>query len=149
MRHFLNVISAHWLSEVLFEQAHPAGDSLSDGAILARSINTQAYFVLVFSQLEAEINGLCGDLICRMQALPHSKDRRAWDIIDDRNVRGLHFMKRVALLTAKGGRVYNRIKELYEARSMIAHGELLSESLDLTLIAEEIQDIAAQLKDAL
>lgn len=153
MKHFDDVTAVFRLIDAHFEQ-RMIDALLGDGGIpgydtleAQRRINAQAYFALLFSQLEAEANSLCGDLIGHMQAQPASRDRRAWDIIDDKNIRGLHFMKRVALLTTKGGTVYKRVKELYDTRNSIAHGDLLSDSLDLTPIAEEMQDIAAQLKD--
>lgn len=149
MKYFSDMASAHLLSDLYFEGEEQAGGPFLEGSIRLRSINDQAYFVLLFSQLEAEVNRLCAELIRHKQAQSDWWDRRAWDILDPREkpLRAISLMNRVALLTAKGGRVYNRVKELYEARSMIAHGELLAAPLDLAKIAKEMQDIASQLQE--
>lgn len=109
-------------------------------------INSQAYFALLFSQLETEINELCGALIRHRQSGEDWMERRAWEILGQKDVRNIHFMDRTALLTRKGGTVYNRIKQLYDTRNKIAHGDLLTESLDVAEIAKDIERIAVQLK---
>lgn len=113
-----------------------------------KRINAQAYFMLMFPQLESEVNRLCEELIRHMQTQAGWAERRAWDILDHREdrIRNIRFLNRVALLTDKGGTVYKRVKELYEARNRIAHGELLAEALDVAEIAKELRSIAAQLK---
>jgi len=115
-----------------------------------KHINAQAYFMLLFSQLESEVNRLCEELIRHMQTRADWAERRAWDILEHREdrIRNIRFLNRIALLTDKGGTVYKRVKELYEIRNKIAHGGLLTESLDVAEIAKDIERIAAQLKGA-
>lgn len=112
------------------------------------TVNRLAYFLLLFSQLEAEVNQLCQDLIRQRRASPVWAERRAWDILEhsDDRLRSIPFLNRVALLTDKGGTVYKRVKQLYEIRNKIAHGDLQIESLDVAQIAKDIERIAVSLK---
>ncbi len=155
MRHFRNIVAT--LEDTDDSYARAMTEAAIEGDVhfymeleTRKLINAQAYFTLLFSQLEAEVNSLCRTLIDHMQAQPDWMERRAWDIIDHREdrLRSLAFLKRVALLTDKGGPVYKRIKDLYEARNKIAHGELLAELPDVTEVTKDIQHIAEQLKGA-
>jgi hypothetical protein len=112
--------------------------------------NKNAYFLLLFSQFEAEINRLCQEVIRKKRASPIWMERRAWDILDpdDKRIKNIAFLNRVALLTDKGGTVYNRVNQLYQIRNNIAHGKLQIESLDVAEIAKEIEQIAAELNEA-
>lgn len=113
-------------------------------------INSQAYFLLVFAQFEAELNRLCARLIERMKAQADWKDRRVWDDLEHHpdRIRNIPVMRKVALLTDRQGAVYRRIKELYDIRNRIAHGNLLTEELDVDEVAKEIQRVAAELNEA-
>ncbi len=152
MRHFDNVLSAYRAAAADLDRRFLEAFFGEDGAPrlgdveLWSRISSQAYFALLFSQLETEINELCGALIRHRRSGDDWMERRAWEILGQRDVRNIHFMDRVALLTRKGGTVYNRIKELYDTRNKIAHGDLLTESLDVADIAKDIERIAVQLK---
>nr|WP_255542290.1 HEPN domain-containing protein [Azospirillum sp. INR13] len=110
-------------------------------------VNQQAFFVLLFALFDAKLNTHSSALIKRMRSQTEWRDRRAWDLLDDK-VRNMQLMQRVALLTDKGGDVYKRIKELYDIRNRIAHGTLLTEEIDVAEIAREIQLFAAGLNEA-
>lgn len=153
MSDILSVINAYLHSDEHFEQlgeddCERGGDVMAEVWENLRTVNAAAYFVLLFSQLEARINGLCREVIVRNQEAPHSAERRAWDILDPdpARIRSIRFMSRVALLTDRGGTVYKRVKELYDTRNKIAHGGPLTEPLDMAEIARDIERIAVQLK---
>lgn len=153
MRYFDDVFAVFEHTNEHFEQrlldALIGNDDAPEWGVVERQqkIHQRAYFVLLFSQLETEVNRLCGELIRRMQALPDSEIRRAWDILDAGNDQDRSFMNRVAFLTNKNGKVYRRVKELYLTRSKIVHGDLLAEPPELTRVATEMQDIASQLQE--
>lgn len=113
-------------------------------------INSQAYFLLFFAQFESELNRLCARLIERMKAQADWKDRRVWDDLEHHpdRIRNIPVIRKVALLTDRQGAVYRRIKELYDIRNRIAHGNLLTEELDVDEVAKEIQRFAAELNEA-
>jgi hypothetical protein len=46
-----------------------------------RRLNDQAYFVLCWGQLEAEINEVCREAIRRRRDSPQWNARRGWDLI--------------------------------------------------------------------
>lgn len=153
MKHFDDVVTAfeiantyipHW-SLTLDDSDDPERAQERDRLI---AVNANAYSLLLFSQLEAEVNQLCQDLIRQRRASPVWAERRAWDILEhsDDRLRSIPFLNRVALLTDKGGTVYKRVKELYEIRNKIAHGDLQIESLDVAQIAKDIERIAVSLK---
>lgn len=153
MKHFDDVVTAfeiantyipHW-SLTLDDSDDPERVQERDRLI---AVNANAYSLLLFSQLEAEVNQLCLDLIRRRRASPVWAERRAWDILEhsDDRLRSIPFLNRVALLTDKGGTVYKRVKELYEIRNKIAHGDLQIESLDVAQTAKDIERIAVSLK---
>lgn len=153
MKHFDDVVTAfeiantyipHW-SLTLDDCDDPERVQERDRLI---AVNANAYSLLLFSQLEAEVNQLCQDLIRQRRASPIWAERRAWDILEhsDDRLRSIPFLNRVALLTDKGGTVYKRVKELYEIRNKIAHGDLQIESLDVAQIAKDIERIAVSLK---
>lgn len=158
MRHYDDVFAALKLADDRFDSLgvefllEVEGAHELEAAVRWSQINEQAYFLLLFSQFEAEVNRICGELIRYNQSHANWIERRCWDILDassEERMRNLNFLKRVALLTDKGGPVYKRVKELYDTRNRIAHGDLLARTLDVTEIAKEIQRIAEQLKGPL
>lgn len=149
MKHFADVIAAYSATTSLLHDLKHGGTGGSGDDRYERSlvVNDCAYFMLMFSQFEDEVNRLCEGLIRRKKALCEWEERRSWDILDDKQVRTLGFMRRVALLTEKGGRIYNRVKALYEVRNAIAHGSILFATVELGPVARDLQDIASQLQE--
>lgn len=115
-----------------------------------RLITQQAFFFLLIAQFEVELNRLSSALIERMKKQADWRDRRAWDGLEHGSdkIRNIPVMRKVALLTDKSGDVYKRIKELYHIRNLIAHGNLLTEEIDIAEVADEIQRFAAGLNEA-
>jgi len=85
---------------------------------LLRSINDQAFFMMLFACFEGRITDLCKRLVDSRSKASAWRRRRAWDTID---VSRLHFMRKAALLIEKGSADYQRIDGLYDVRCDIAH----------------------------
>lgn len=154
MKYFHDVVAAFTITNADSDQrtlkaiAGNADVSLLEELLRNSTINGQAYFVLLFTQLETEVNRLCEDAIWSGRNLPDWTQRRAWDVLGQKDVRNIHFMDRVALLTDKGRTVYKLIKELYDTRNKIAHGDLLTEIPDVAETAKDIERIVAELNEA-
>jgi len=67
-------------------------------------VNDQAYFVLCWGQLEAEIDQACREAIRRHRNDTSWSVRRAWDLYnpDDKRISGLSFEDRTALVVDHG-----------------------------------------------
>ena len=63
-------------------------------------INDQAYFVLAWGQLEADIEEVCRETIRKAQLHRSWKQRRAWTLYDpdNRRLSGLRFEQRLMLV---------------------------------------------------
>ncbi len=66
--------------------------------------NDQAYFVLAWGQLEADIDEACQDAIRSGQSSKHRRCHRAWSLYNpsDRRLFGLSFENRLTLVLEKG-----------------------------------------------
>jgi hypothetical protein len=109
-----------------------------------RFYNDQAYYVMLFAQLEQFVDAQCTKLIDVKKRSPVWKNRRLWDSTDaDR----LQFMRKVALLTEKGAATYNKIDQYYDLRCDIAHGTPLAPGAIVILVAvQEFRQFARDLK---
>jgi hypothetical protein len=88
-----------------------------------RFYNDQAYYVMFFAQLEQFIDSQCARLIDKKKRSRVWKSRRLWDSTDPGR---MQFMRKVALLTQKGGTTYQKIEQYYDRRCDIAHGTHLA-----------------------
>jgi len=85
-----------------------------------KDLNDQAYFMMIFAQFEDRINEYVKELVEKKNLASSWWKKRPWTIIE---IDRLSFMQKVALLTPKGGKEYNRVHELYyNLRNRIAHG---------------------------
>ncbi len=126
--------------EDLRERHDAAGeDDERDRVAREQEINDQAYFVLAWGQLEADIDEACRDAIRHGQSQDDWRTRRAWSLYnpDDRRLSGLSFEKRLALVLARDSGEWRRTMQFYSVRNRIAHGTLLSERID---VSGEIQE---------
>jgi hypothetical protein len=111
----------------------------------ARMFNDQAYFLMLFAQLEQHINVQVAKLIDRKKALPRWQDRRLWqEAKSDR----ISFMQKVALLSEKGQTTYNRMDTLYhDFRCAIAHGNTAAVGpIFIPTVVAELKGLAAALR---
>ena len=78
----------------------PAPDPVDD----EQRINDQAYFVLAWGQLEADIEDACREAIREGQSHEDWRHRRAWSLYnpEDRRLSGLTFENRLTLVVEKG-----------------------------------------------
>ncbi|MFH1035829.1 MAG: hypothetical protein V1806_15085 [Pseudomonadota bacterium] len=109
-----------------------------------RDLNDKAYFLLLFAQFEFYVNERCSALIKTESTATSWKQRRPWYILDHRDVIRIDFMKRIALLTEKGCRAFNKINEYYKSRNSLAHGDLPSTAAPLPSIAEDLKIFSEQ-----
>jgi len=112
-----------------------------------RSINDQAYFVLAWGQLEANIDEACREAVRAGQSHDDWRHRRAWSLYnpDDRRLSGLSFENRLTLVLEKGGDDWKRTMELYNVRNQIAHSALLSARIDMARVIEDFFRIQSSL----
>jgi hypothetical protein len=114
-------------------------------------LTDQAYFVLCWGQLEAEIDDACRSAIRRRKANANWEMRRGFDFYnpDDKRLSGLIFDRRVALvLDVRGGpgSPYAKVMQYYETRNRIAHGSLAATRIDVVEVIAEFFVIQADLK---
>jgi hypothetical protein len=112
-----------------------------------RQLNDQAYFIMLFAQLEDKINRLCVSLITKKKGLAKWGMRRSWDVIEHADIDRFPFKKRVALLVEKGTTDYNDIKDYYDIRNDIAHGNVSAVgTIIITTVAAHIKEISSRLR---
>ena len=122
-------------------------DSESDPITRKQQINDQAYFVLAWGQLEADVVETCRETIRKAQQDSDWRVRRAWDLYDPENRRlsGLSFENRLSLVLEKGTDTWKRTMQLYSVRNQIAHGTLLSERIDVSSVIQDFCVIQSSL----
>jgi hypothetical protein len=141
--------------DAYFESLHAQAVAASDQAAVERvkikqRLNDQAYFVLCWGQLEAEIDAACRAAIRSRKAHADWAVRRAWDLYnpDDKRLSGLSFEDRVALVVDRSGGPSNpwaRIQHHYAIRNQIAHGRLWPDRIDVTSVVGEFYQIQGAL----
>jgi hypothetical protein len=113
-------------------------------------LNDQAYFVLCWGQLEAEIDEACRAAIRRRQGNASWDMRRGFDFYDadDRRLSGLPLDRRVAVVLDRNGgpgSPYAKVMAYYETRNKIAHGRLEAKRIDVSEVAGDFYVIQAAL----
>ena len=131
--------------EDLREQHDAAGEAGErDRVARQQRLNEQAWFVLAWGQLEAEIGDACREVIRSGQSQEEWRDRRAWSLYDSDNPR-LSFRNRLTLVLDRSSDEWKRTLELYEVRNQIAHGDLRSEGIDVSTVIEDFHRIQTSL----
>jgi hypothetical protein len=104
-----------------------------------QTINDHAFFVILFACFEDRVNTLCRSLVARKQRLRSWRHRRLWDAVEIDRIESVPFMRRASFLMDRGSADYSKVRELYDARCLIAHGspEQVG-SLNLALRYQEI-----------
>jgi hypothetical protein len=113
-------------------------------------INDQAYFVLCWGQLEAEIDDACRATIARRQADQSWEMRRGFDFYDpqDKRLSGLPFERRAAtVLDRNGGKgsPWAKVMNYYGMRNPIAHGNIKATRIDVSLVVQDFYVIQGAL----
>ena len=131
--------------EGLRDRHNAAGESEErDRVARQQLLNEQAYFVLAWGQLEAEVGEACRDAIRLGQSHEDWWKRRAWSLYDSDNPR-LSFRNRLMLVLDRTSDEWRRTMELYEVRNQVSHGDLLSEGIDVPTVIEEFYRIQSSL----
>ena len=130
--------STGFLGNLRDSRAAAGEDDERDRVARERELNDQAWFVLAWGQLETDIDEACRAAIRHAQSHEDWRYRRAWSLYNpnDRRLSGLSFENRLALVLEKGSGEWKRTMQLYNVRNQIAHGNLLSERID---VSSEIQ----------
>ena len=110
-------------------------------------INDQAYFVLAWGQFEATIKEACREAIQDGQEQGDWKQQRAWLLysVQDRRLSGLSFEAQLSLVLKKGTSYWKQAIRHYNVRNQIAHGNLLSERIDVPRVIQEFYVIQSYL----
>ena len=127
-------------------ERHDAAGEADERDRLARQqgLNEQAYFVLAWGQLEADIDDACRDAIRRGKAQDDWRHRRAWSVYDEENPR-LSFRNRLTLVLDRSSEEWKRTLELYQVRNQIAHGDLRHAGINLPTVIEDLNRIQSSL----
>jgi hypothetical protein len=112
---------------------------------LIRDANSQAYFALMFAQFEDVVNTFAEGLIRKRRSSTSWGHRRAWEIIDVKDVSRVPFMNRVALLCDKSGSDYKSVNDYYKLRCKIDHGDTVP-SIDVSRVRDDLLAIAKRMK---
>lgn len=110
-------------------------------------INDQAYFVLAWGQLEADVDEACRDVIRSGQSQQDWRFRRIWSLYDpdSRRLSGLSFENRLSLVLNKNSAEWKTTMKHYELRNRIAHGKLNSSRIDVVNVIEQFSYIIGAL----
>ena len=131
--------------EDLREQHDAAGEAHErDRVARQQTLNEQAYFVLAWGQLEAEIDDACRDAIRLGKLHGDWRRRRAWSVYDEDNPR-LSFRNRLTLVLDRSSEEWKRTLELYQVRNQIAHGDLRHAGINLPTVIEDFHRIQLSL----
>ncbi len=130
--------------EDMREQHDAAGEADErDRVARQQTLNEQAYFVLAWGQLEADIDDACRDAI-RLGKSHEDWRRRAWSVYDEGNPR-LSFRNRLTLVLDRSSDEWKRTLELYQVRNQIAHGDLRHAGINLPTVIEDFDRIRLSL----
>lgn len=113
-------------------------------------VNDQAYFILCWGQIEADVDDTCRSAIRMRQSRSAWKDRRGWDLFnpDDKRLSGLSFEERSALVLDRNegpGSPWAKLMQHYQLRNQIAHGKLRPDRIDVSTVADELYLIQSAL----
>ena len=134
--------------ETLRDTGETARDNdTRDRAAHKQRINDQAYFVLAWGQLEAEIEEACRGVIRHAQGHSDWRHRRAWTLYnpDDPRLSGLSFQSRLTLVVDKDSDEWKRTMQHYNLRNQIAHGTLVPERIDVSSVIADFLRIQSSL----
>ena len=107
-------------------------------------LNDQAWFVLAWGQLEADVDDACGNAIRQGRLQADWRHRRPWNLYDPENPR-LSFRNRLRLVLDETSDEWRRTDEHYRVRNDIAHGTLLSQRIDVSSVIEDFFRIRSSL----
>lgn len=107
-------------------------------------INDQAYFVLAWGQLEADVDDACQGVIESGRSQEDWRYRRPWSLYNPENPR-LSFKNRLRLVLRENSEEWQLAVNHYSVRNEIAHGTLLSERIDVSSVMRDFERIQSSL----
>lgn len=146
MKSFREILRAYLAVDDLLQTEETRARTATRKATWAndRRINDQAYFVILFAQLEEKIKASSTSLVAKRIQKANWSSRRAWDTFD---VERMSFKGRVSLLVDKHQTEYAKIMKYYKIRCDLAHGVLYAKMpIVIVTVAADFQALAAKLK---
>jgi hypothetical protein len=145
---FLDISTQYALADATFGKAEQqAFDSNDDAAFdLAskqRRHNDQAYFLYLFTRFENEINQATQRLLASRVIGQPWPERRIWEAWSRIEIKEIHFLSKVEVLTDKSRIDYREVKKFYDARNRLAHGGELEDQFVVPAVAQQMHDITS------
>jgi len=145
---FLDIIDQHARTDQNFEQSindalAAVDDAAFDAAFESRSHNDQAYFLYLFTRLEAVIND-------SFEVLVTNRAVGAWDIarpwlhFSEQKTQDIALLVKAAMLTQKGHQDWTKIQEYYRERNLIGHGRRWAQPLVIPSVSQDMHDIVSR-----
>jgi hypothetical protein len=147
---FLEIAQQYQLADAAFAAGEQDALDKDDEAAFdqagdARMRNDQAYFLYLFTRLEAAVNEATEALLAaRLAASAVWAERRIWQAWSREGVRKVAFLSKVEVLTDKGQQHYAEIKEYYDGRNDIAHGGVWEAQFFVPSVAQSMSDLVRQ-----
>ncbi|TNC11976.1 hypothetical protein FF100_17175 [Methylobacterium terricola] len=130
-------------------QARDAADAaLIERVAQKRQINDSTYFILIWGQLEAEINRVAEWAVRARRSSIRWEDRRAWDAHDPENM-WAKFEDRAALVLDRlnvDSDACRRTIRYDGWRNGIAHGATLATGIDVPTVIGDLYQIAGEIR---
>lgn len=149
MKHFADIVNTHLAADRAF-----AADLALSGQLPAlagpnsRQINDQAYFLLLFAQLDDLVTGRVKAQIEAGRRVPEWRERRLWDALDaKRAVKDIPFKVRLALVIDQQRSEYRDAIALFDIRNSIAHGSALDSAVSINTAINQLQAIASLIQE--
>ena len=146
MKSFREILRAYLAVDTLLQAEGAAAGTATKKAAWAgnRRINDQAYFVILFAQLEEKIDASSESLVTKRAQGAGWSSRRPWDTFDPTR---MSFKGRVSLLVDKRSTEYAKIMKYYIIRCDLAHGIVYANMpIVIVTVAADFQALAAKLK---
>lgn len=146
---FLEIARQYQAADAVFAAGEQAAVDKDDEAAFdragqARGRNDQAYFLYLFTRLEAAVNEAAAALLAARLASAIWAERRIWQAWSREGVPNVAFLSKVEVLTDKGRQHYAAIKEYYDGRNDIAHGGVWEAQFLVPNVAQSMSDLVRQ-----
>lgn len=155
MRDFGWILNAYGVANAQFEYnisqsekgTHPIlGPALTSDFNREKEVNDHAYFCLLFFQFEDFIKTSFASLVRSRLNRASGADQVAWERVGGQR---LDILSMIRFLLPDDSAAYGRIKDLYSKRNKIAHEAVLSASVDMTAVPDDLEIIADTIQTAL
>ncbi len=113
-----------------------------------RELNEQAYFLFLFTRLEGHVRSETSKLITKKQTnLSGWKKQSVWRTLPkEKDKDGITFLNRVSLLINKGNTDFQRIKDYYDQRNSLGHGDVFTIPINMIDVFDDMKRFFKNLK---